>query len=324
MPEHHRVLRDRACSPATSGCRSSSYDGGTAEITADRWVIAAGVPGGHPRHRRPGRGQTSTRPTRSCGSTTSLIGCSSSAAATSPPSSRHVFSSFGVQGHPADPRRCAAAAPGRRHLGGLHRPGRPTVRRAAEHRGELRATGIRPARDGVIVERWVPTESQSIEADLLLVATGRTPNGDRLDVERDRGASSTTTDGWWSTSTSARTSDGIWALGDVSSPWQLKHVANHEARVVAHNLAHPDDLVRGRPPVRPGGRVHRSADRLRRADRAAGGGAGHPVRGQDPAATATSRPAGRGRTPTNFCKVLADPRPACCSAPTSSDRRRPR
>ena len=31
--------------------------------------------------------------------------------------------------------------------------------------------------------------------------------------------------------------EGVWALGDVSSHWQLKHVANHEARVVAHNLA---------------------------------------------------------------------------------------
>ena len=29
-------------------------------------------------------------------------------------------------------------------------------------------------------------------------------------------------------------------MGDVSSPYQLKHVANHEARVVAHNLLHPD------------------------------------------------------------------------------------
>jgi mycothione reductase len=33
--------------------------------------------------------------------------------------------------------------------------------------------------------------------------------------------------------TSAR---GIFALGDVSSDYQLKHVANHEARVVKHNL----------------------------------------------------------------------------------------
>ena len=28
----------------------------------------------------------------------------------------------------------------------------------------------------------------------------------------------------------------VWALGDVSSPYQLKHVANHEARTVAANL----------------------------------------------------------------------------------------
>ena len=32
---------------------------------------------------------------------------------------------------------------------------------------------------------------------------------------------------------------GVYALGDICSPFQLKHVANHEARVVAHNLAHP-------------------------------------------------------------------------------------
>ncbi|MGZ4460922.1 MAG: mycothione reductase, partial [Nocardioidaceae bacterium] len=30
----------------------------------------------------------------------------------------------------------------------------------------------------------------------------------------------------------------------VSNPYQLKHVSNLEARVVQHNLLHPDDLVR--------------------------------------------------------------------------------
>ena len=34
---------------------------------------------------------------------------------------------------------------------------------------------------------------------------------------------------------------GIYALGDISSPYALKHVANHEARVVRHNLRNPDD-----------------------------------------------------------------------------------
>ena len=37
--------------------------------------------------------------------------------------------------------------------------------------------------------------------------------------------------------------DGVFALGDVSSDYQLKHVANHEMRVVKHNLLHPDDLM---------------------------------------------------------------------------------
>ena len=31
----------------------------------------------------------------------------------------------------------------------------------------------------------------------------------------------------------------MWAIGDASSEGQLKHLANHEERVVAHNLAHP-------------------------------------------------------------------------------------
>jgi mycothione reductase len=38
------------------------------------------------------------------------------------------------------------------------------------------------------------------------------------------------------------TAEGIWSLGDASSPFELKHVANAEARTLAHNLAHPDDL----------------------------------------------------------------------------------
>ncbi len=37
---------------------------------------------------------------------------------------------------------------------------------------------------------------------------------------------------------------GIWALGDICNSAALKHVANHEARVVQHNLLHPDSLVR--------------------------------------------------------------------------------
>jgi mycothione reductase len=38
--------------------------------------------------------------------------------------------------------------------------------------------------------------------------------------------------------------EGIYALGDISSKYQLKHVANHEAKVVKHNLAHPQSPIR--------------------------------------------------------------------------------
>ena len=37
--------------------------------------------------------------------------------------------------------------------------------------------------------------------------------------------------------------EGVWALGDITNPVQLKHVANHEAKVVAHNLTHPTDPI---------------------------------------------------------------------------------
>jgi len=81
-----------------------------------------------------------------------------------------------------------------------------------------------------------------LRADELLVATGRIPNGDRLDVAA--GGIDTDSAGYVVTDDELRTSaEGVWALGDVTNPAQLKHVANHEARVVRHNLSHPDDPI---------------------------------------------------------------------------------
>ena len=84
-----------------------------------------------------------------------------------------------------------------------------------------------------------------VEVDAVLVAVGRTPNGSRLGVEAggiqldERGV--VIVDEQQHT-----TADGVWALGDVANSWQLKHVANHEARVVAHNIA--VDTGRSRDP----------------------------------------------------------------------------
>jgi mycothione reductase len=77
-------------------------------------------------------------------------------------------------------------------------------------------------------------DGSTLTADLLLVATGRMSNGDLLDAEQagiDVENGRVVVDEYQRTS--AR---GVFALGDVSSPYQLKHVANHEARVVQHNL----------------------------------------------------------------------------------------
>jgi mycothione reductase len=84
-------------------------------------------------------------------------------------------------------------------------------------------------------------DGSRVVGDVLLVATGRLPNTANLGL--DVAGIATHTDGGVTVDAHGRTNvEGVWALGDVSSAYQLKHVANHEARVVAHNLAHPDDL----------------------------------------------------------------------------------
>lgn len=74
----------------------------------------------------------------------------------------------------------------------------------------------------------------TLKADTVLVATGRIPNGDLLDAEA---AGIEVRDGQVVVDECQRTTArNVFALGDVSSDWQLKHVANHEARVVRENL----------------------------------------------------------------------------------------
>ena len=85
------------------------------------------------------------------------------------------------------------------------------------------------------------SDGSTATGDVLLVATGRAPNTPDLDLPA--AGIDVHPDGRVVVDAHGRTGvPGVWALGDVSSPYQLKHVANAEARVVAHNLAHPDDL----------------------------------------------------------------------------------
>jgi mycothione reductase len=83
------------------------------------------------------------------------------------------------------------------------------------------------------------THAATLQGDALLVATGRRPNGDQLGVT----ATGVTLDagGYVVTDDTLFTGvPGIWALGDIRNPLQLKHLANREAEVVRHNLLHPD------------------------------------------------------------------------------------
>ncbi|GAA1843756.1 mycothione reductase [Brevibacterium marinum] len=88
-----------------------------------------------------------------------------------------------------------------------------------------------------------------LDADAVLIATGRTPNTSSLhasiagfDVLDD---SRLRVDAQQRVLSDGEPVPGVFALGDISSPHQLKHVANHEANVVGDNLA--VDVAAGEP-----------------------------------------------------------------------------
>jgi mycothione reductase len=80
-----------------------------------------------------------------------------------------------------------------------------------------------------------------VTGELLLLAAGRTP--DTADLDLDRAGVRLREDGRIEVDEYGRTTaEGIWSLGDASTPYPFKHVANAEARTLAHNLAFPGDL----------------------------------------------------------------------------------
>jgi mycothione reductase len=98
--------------------------------------------------------------------------------------------------------------------------------------------------DGTVIRLDLdgPTGPETVEAEQLLIAVGRTPNSDLLDTTA--GGIDLHPDGRVRVDSYQRTSvEEVWALGDICSPFQLKHVANAEARTVQHNLANPEAMV---------------------------------------------------------------------------------
>jgi dihydrolipoamide dehydrogenase len=79
-------------------------------------------------------------------------------------------------------------------------------------------------------------------SDQLLIAAGRIPNSDTLDLEktgvRVREKGYIKTDRFLETNVS-----GIFALGDIIGRYLFKHNANHEAQYAFNNILHPDKKI---------------------------------------------------------------------------------
>src|SRR5580693_2996896 len=146
----------------------------------------------------------------------------------------HLFSSLGVG------IRLVSQAPSLLDAFDPEVSGRFT--KLARERWDVRlsaeVTGARQSGDQIEVE---VAGGPPVTGELLLVAAGRVP--DTADLDLDRAGVRLRADGRIEVDEFGRTTaEGIWSLGDASTPYPLKHVANAEARTLAHNLAFPGDL----------------------------------------------------------------------------------
>lgn len=98
-------------------------------------------------------------------------------------------------------------------------------------------TKVERTAEGIVITNG----GEQIVVDELLVATGREPNSDLLDVKsgglecHDHGTIVVD-------DTMATDVEGVWAIGDIANSYQLKHLANAEAVVAFWNIAHPDQI----------------------------------------------------------------------------------
>lgn len=111
-------------------------------------------------------------------------------------------------------------------------------------------TRVERTSNGVAVHLNGAAGPDVVEADTLLIATGRTPNSALLDVAAGGLAvdehGHVVTDATYATSMA-----GVWAIGDLANHFQLKHLANAEISLVLHNLLHPNEPRGANFPVMP-------------------------------------------------------------------------
>jgi mycothione reductase len=81
-----------------------------------------------------------------------------------------------------------------------------------------------------------------LESDELLIAAGRIPNSDKLDLEK--AGVKINKKGFIITDRYLETNvKGIFALGDAIGRYLFKHSANYEAQYAFYNILHPDSMI---------------------------------------------------------------------------------
>lgn len=106
-------------------------------------------------------------------------------------------------------------------------------------------TGAEPTlierRDGAL--HTTLSTGETLVSQTVLNATGRVPNTDRIGADRfdTDSAGRVMTDDRMRVLRGGEPVEGVYALGDITSPYGLKHVANHQARVVEAQLAGRDE-----------------------------------------------------------------------------------
>ncbi|MFQ3275042.1 MAG: mycothione reductase [Candidatus Nanohaloarchaea archaeon] len=87
----------------------------------------------------------------------------------------------------------------------------------------------------IVVAESEDGETEEFHAEEVLVAAGRVPNTDKLNVEEH--GFETTDRGFLVTDEHMETKvDGVYALGDIADNWMFKHSANYEAGIVYRNI----------------------------------------------------------------------------------------
>lgn len=150
---------------------------------------------------------------------------------------------------------------------------------------------LRVGRRAVAVERQGQErvvrfeDGEDVRAEVVVVAGGRRPHTEGIGLEKvsiEPSPNGITID------ERCRAAEGVWAIGDVTGVALFTHAGKYQARVAAADILGQPANADYR--VVPPGRLLRPRDRRRRADGAAGHGAGHRPRERELGAPERDRP----------------------------------